>query len=589
MAPISNPADDAATEALIARLIAEDFGENVDSLRIGGSNEDYEDPLSSYERGVIEGTISDIPAWGDPLSDTSALDPCAGTGIPEYTGEGWDDTMAWEETPNTNDYDIRIGRQGLCEDDANHPPDTNCHVMDQRTTMPADGLSSSVSKSDTTNATHPATCSQLNSSGMFARPLISPMSDPTLPDTVPIPPVLGPQRDTDTSRLRSQSDPSPLKLDRASSLRQATVPNPQVQAPGRSLSEFSASKPFLPVKLIKDEAVGQAIVRPNPTQGHPPYNPAEFFVPRLSAADRYTGLDIDYSSSKGKARARVFDGINVHTDDDGSGDQSAEFNQQMRNFERRFCESADLLDDWLDSEGDDSSFIHIPFAGSAFGRDEQEIRRLEDLAVVDIHVGKDETLESILNDICSPSDQKARVRLEASVSRAVLSTTGTQASEDTTSVEASSTLGTQGSTDSTSFGPSTSSGRSRGHEPPMRSLRQERRRAYYRDKKGWNPKKNDPELLFGVQVRNDDEILSKMPKNGEEKEEEDEKEEVEAPRGRIRKSRAMTRRGNGTQKEEEAEKEDGEAFEGRPIDNETLPLASAPVENVQETEGDGCS
>ena len=581
MAPVSNPADDAATEALIARLIAEDFGENVDSLRIGGSNEDYEDPLTSYERGVIEGTISNIPSWGDPLSDASALDPCAGTGSPEYTGEGWDDTMAWEETPSTNEYDSGMGRQGLCKDDTNHLPDTNCYVMDQTSIAPTDGLASSVSNSDT-NATHPATCSQLNSSGVLPRPFIPQMSDPTLPETVPFPAVLGPQRDTDTSRFRSQSDPSPLKLDRVSSLRQATVPTPRVQIPGRSPSEFSASKPFFPVKLTKEEAIDQANVGSKPTQRHAPYDPAEIFVPRLSAADRYAGLDIDYSSSKGKARARVFDGISVHTNDDGGDDQTAECNQQMPDFERRGCESADLLDDWLDSEGDDSSLIHIPFAGSAFGRDEQEIRRLEDLAVVDIHVGEDETLESILNDICSPSDQKARVRLEASVSRAVLSTTSTQASEDTTSVEASSTLGTQGSTDSTSFGPSTSSGRSRGHEPPMRSLRQERRRAYYRDKKGWNPKKNDPELLFGVQVRSDDEILKNMPKK------EDEKEEVEISRGRKRKSRSKKRNSKGKEKEEEAENGDEEASEGRPIDDETLPLTSVPVKSMQETEGEEC-
>ena len=583
MAPVSNPADDAATEALIARLIAEDFGENVHSLRIGGSIEDYEDPLTSYERGVIEGTISDTPAWGDPLTDTSALDPCAGTEIPEYTGEGWDDAMAWKETPSTNEHDSDMGRQGLCEDDKNNLPDTNCYVMDQTSIAPTNGLASSEFNLDIANATRPATCPQRYSSNLFPRPFMPPMSDPTLPDTVPIPLVLGLQQDTDTVRSRSQSDPSPLKLDRASSLRQATVPNPQVQVPGRSPSEFSASKPFLPVKRTKDEAIGQAIVGPKPTQRHPPYNPANIFVPHLSAADRYAGLDIDYSSSKGKARARAFDGIkNVRTNDDGGDhDQSAEFNQDMRNFERQFCESADSLDAWLDSQGDDFSLIHIPFPGSAFGRDEHEIRKLEDLSVVDIHVGEDETLESILNDICNPSDQKARVRLEASVSRAVLSTTGTQGSEDTTSVEASSTLGTQGSTNPTSFGPSTTSSRSRGNDPPMRSLRQERRRAYYRDKKGWKPKKNDPELLFGVQVRGDDEVLRNMPKDGEKNERGEGKEEVEAPRGRKRKSKSKKRKSRGKGKEEAAENEDGEASEEIPMATEALPLSGAPAESTQ--------
>ena len=507
---------------------------------------------------------------------------------PRYTGEGWDDAMAWEATSSPDECDSGMGRQGLCEDDTNQIPDINCYVTNQKPIVPTDDLPSSVFHSDITNAAHPATCYQRSSSDVHPRPLIPPMSDPTLPDTVSIPPALGSQRDTDTSRLRSQSDPSSLKLDIASSRRQSTVPNPQVQVPGHSHSQSSASNPSLPVKFTKEESLDQAIVGPKPTQCHPTYIPAELFVPRLSAADRYTGLDIDYSSSKGKTRARAFDRINAHTDnDDGDHGQSAEFNQQMRHFERRFCRSANSLDDWLDSEGDDSSLIHIPLPGFAFARDEQEISRLEDLAVVDIHVGEEETLESILNDIYSPSDQKARVRLEASVSRAVLSTTGTQASEDTTSVEASSTLGTQGSTDSTSFGPSTSSGRSRGNEPPMRSLRQERRRAYYRDKKGWKPKKNDPELLFGVQVRSDDEILSKMPKDGDEEDKEDEKGEVEPSRGRSRKSKAKKGKGKGKEKEEEAENDNDEGAEGRSIESDALPLIGAPAEGAQDIEGEG--
>ncbi len=602
MAPVSNPADDAATEALIARLIAEDFGQNVDSLRIGGSAEDYEDPLSSYDRGVIDGTISDIPSWGDPISDSSGSGPCAETEIPEYTGEGWDDSAAWNDTPCANEYDNGMERQGRYEDDTKHPPDTKWGFMAQPSMVPTHGLASSVPNLDPTNATSLATCSQRSSSDVLPQPFIPPAPVPTLPDTVFNLPVLGPQRDTPTSsRLDSRRDPSPLNLDRASSPLQATILHPQEKLPGRSRSEpstpFDASKPFLPVKLTKEEAADQAVLWPKPTRCHPTYNPAELVVPRLSAADRYAGLDIDYSSSKGKTKARAFDMINIDVDDDDNDHdyESAEFNRLMRKFERNLCESTVSHDDFHDSEGDDSQLIYIPFPGLALGRDEQEIRRLEDLAVVEIHVGEEETLESILNDICSPSDQKARVRLEASVSRAVLSTTGTQASADTTSVEASSTLGTQGSTDSTSFGPSTSSDRghrgrsSRGTEPPMRSLRQERRRAYYRDRKGWDPKKNDPELLYGVQVRGEDEVLKKMPKDGEEKEE---REEEEASRGRKRKSRAKKRKSRGKGKEKEAEEkaemEDGEASEGRSIAREALPLKDALEDREQEIEGAGC-
>ena len=598
MAPVSNPADDAATEALIARLIAEDFGENVDSLRIGGSVEDYEDPLSSYERGVIDGTISNTPSWGDPASDSG---PCVETEIPEYTGEGWDDSAAWNEASCTNEHDSGIERQGRCEDDAKDIPDFTWRVMAQKSMVPARGRASSVPNLDTTNVTHPATCFQRSSSDSLPQPFKPPTSYPAFPDTVSDLPVLGPQRDTPTSRLQSHRDPSPLELDRASSPLRATALHPRKKVSGRSRSELSASfdtpKPVLPVELTNEVGVGQATVWPKPTQYHQSSSPADLVVPRLSAADRYAGLDIDYSCSKGKGRARAFDKSYVDADDDGNDDDHvhAGRNRLMRNFERKFCESTFSLDDWHDSNGDDSPLIYIPFPGLALGRDEQEIRRLEDLAVVEIHVGEEETLESILNDICSPSDQKARVRLQASVSRAVISTIGAQASADTTSVEASSTMGTQGSTDSTSLGPTTSSdgghrGRhNRGNEPPMRSLREERRRAYYRDKKGWKPKRNDPELLFGVQVRGEDAILKNVPKKGEENEEEGEEEDEEVSRGRKMRSKAKKRRGKGKGKEEKADNEDGEASEGRSIESEALPLKGAPAEGSQEIEGEESS
>lgn len=599
MAPVTNPADDAATEALIARLIAEDFGENVDSLRIGGSVEDYEDPLTSYERGVIDGTISDIPSWGDPISGRGS--PCAEREIPEYTGEGWDDSAAWDEASCTDEDDSGMVRQGRCEDDTKQPPDIECCLMAPTSMIRTCRRASSVPNLDTSNATHPAPCFQRSSSDVLPPPFTLPISDPALPDTVSDTPVLSPQRNTLTCRLKTHRDPSPLELDRASSPFNATVLHPRDKVSGLFRSEISvpcdASEPVLPVTSTKEESVGRATGWHTATGCHQPYNAAGLLVPRLSAADRYAGLDIDYSSSKGKSRARAFDRSNIAAGADGDDDDHdyEGLERAMRDFERNLCESNSLPDDSHDCDDDNSPFISIPFPGLALGRDEQEIRRLEDLAVVEIHIGEEETLESILNDICSPADQKARVRLEASVSRAVLSTGGTQGSADTTSVEASSTLGTQGSTDSTSFGPSTSSdsglrGRpSRGNEPPMRSLREERRRAYYRDKKGWKPKKNDAELLLGVQVRSEDEILKKMPKQGEDNGREEEKEDEEASRGRKRKPQSKKRMGKGKGKEEEAGDEDEEASEGKPTESGALALSDAPANGAQEIEGERSS
>ena len=77
-------------------------------------------------------------------------------------------------------------------------------------------------------------------------------------------------------------------------------------------------------------------------------------------ADRYAGLDIDYSSSKGKGKARAFDRSNIDTDADEDDYQhySTQLKRVMRDLERSFCERDSLLDDWHDSNGDDSPLIY---------------------------------------------------------------------------------------------------------------------------------------------------------------------------------------------------------------------------------------
>ena len=83
-------------------------------------------------------------------------------------------------------------------------------------------------------------------------------------------------------------------------------------------------------------------------------------MPRLSTADRYAGLDIDYLSCKGKGRACAFDRSNIDADTDEDDDQhhSTRLKRVMRDFERSFCERDSLLDGWNDSDGDNSPLIY---------------------------------------------------------------------------------------------------------------------------------------------------------------------------------------------------------------------------------------
>ncbi|KAL2040910.1 hypothetical protein N7G274_006368 [Stereocaulon virgatum] len=100
MAP-SAAGDDAASQALMARLIAEEWDSNQDSRPVGGSVEDYEDHLNSCDRGLMEDpdNVNNGPGglatWGDPLvTDPNKGSPSTDTSHDEATSEGWDASVA---------------------------------------------------------------------------------------------------------------------------------------------------------------------------------------------------------------------------------------------------------------------------------------------------------------------------------------------------------------------------------------------------------------------------------------------------------------------------------------------------------------
>lgn len=93
-------AADAATEALIAQLLAEDFGESflAHSQPIGSSWHDYEEPLSSYERQCLEASDGEEEetGWGnEPAPETGPAAtptdnvPTVSTSLPVQEEHGW--------------------------------------------------------------------------------------------------------------------------------------------------------------------------------------------------------------------------------------------------------------------------------------------------------------------------------------------------------------------------------------------------------------------------------------------------------------------------------------------------------------------
>ncbi len=115
----SNGAD-AATEALIAQLLAEDFGEAyADHMRpIGSHAGDYEDPLTSYERQCLENPDMEDGegGWNPPTPVIEEAPP-----LPE--GETWDSSFnndpRIESTPafasSENGESDEIDSEGITE------------------------------------------------------------------------------------------------------------------------------------------------------------------------------------------------------------------------------------------------------------------------------------------------------------------------------------------------------------------------------------------------------------------------------------------------------------------------------------------
>ena len=523
MAP-STAEDDAASEALIARLIAEDLGVNFDAWRIGGSVEDYEEPLSSYERGLLEDPDNvnngdDSTSWGDPTVINPGEGDSSTEPVPrEPTGEGWDagvasgfdddgipDTTASEhgeqEKQDDIDYKGRSTSHDLSDEIYTHS-DAEMHGLTQTVSVPGHVPCQPVEEPRTNISDLEANVTNI-------------ASLPTQPDSSPGKQYIGyigpaethvpPRPPTPLDSRRKGSDPPCLETTSSgTSNPPSPTPRPTHMVPmpedieGKHPSnhpELTApprSPKCTPTRLTDQDSRGLAIIWPQPTRRDSTSKPVEWAappaMPRPSAFDRYAGLDIDYSSSKGKGKAWAFDNF-----DDDEDDYDEEYETFLKENLRKKLGFGDGYE--VDEDGDScSSWIYIPFPGTRGGEFGELDARMEDNDVVEIRVGDDETLESILSDICNSKSPDGTD---------LASTVGTE-SVPLSSTQPSSVQGKRDE-ESTSEPDKT---------PEIQTLRQAKRKSWYRRKSGNNPRLKDQELLYGKSLRPDHEVLEGMPKLG---------------------------------------------------------------------------
>ncbi|KAL9135925.1 MAG: hypothetical protein Q9175_002876 [Cornicularia normoerica] len=344
---------DAATEALIAQLMAEDLGESYSrhSAPIGSSYHDYEEPLSSYERQCLDAENNPDEegekrsGWGpeDPGEINCAAAPDEGLYSTWPADEGtWDSRFVNEEgiqqmAATTQQSEISPGANENNENEDDCDPDS----------------------SDQERLGSPAR--------ITSRP----------PYNVPPNPV------DETSNI---SAPSVLSTE----TRPYLWPGPVLVA----YDHFDDAPPpwTSPVSKSLPPAIDAC--------GEPPAS-----QPASTGREVESQWDdgLDYSSSKGKGKAvRAYDEFKRGRRDD-RGDGWTVVGSDYE--DKADVENEDHDTEEGDIDDEDLPFIRIPWPST---ENDDLLSRREDAEVVEIHVGDDETLESILRDISLRNERRQK-------------------------------------------------------------------------------------------------------------------------------------------------------------------------------------
>lgn len=332
--------------------MAEDLGESYDrhSAPIGASYHDYEEPLSSYERQCLDAEDDPDEAgeegsgWGPDQADAA---PALGDGLcadePAGEEEGTWDSRFVDEDGQVQEHAVVPGLLSADEDDDDDDDILSSHH------------SSSSSSSDT------------ESTGSPARGVIvsGPTNDVPANTASETPILSAPSTSTESGPCRS--------------LGPTGVPDDHLDAPPPLTSSPSKS----PLPPLPNNSAEPPAPHPASTNGEPErqwFNNQAYASPNNStskpvrAYDEYKqGLRTHHHHTKPWPR---FAG------DSGSDEDDDEEEEEGETFK-------------IDNE-DHLPFIRIPWPSSA---NDEILSRQEDAQVVEIRVGEEETLDSILRDI----------------------------------------------------------------------------------------------------------------------------------------------------------------------------------------------
>ncbi|KAK4692071.1 hypothetical protein P7C71_g5062, partial [Lecanoromycetidae sp. Uapishka_2] len=377
--------DDALTQTLIAQLMAEDLGETLCQHRrpIGSSAEDYEFPV--FRRGELKNTVGENgTGWEDepaeapvaPIVEATPNERATQPAV-EYPG-GWDSSIAYSDG-------LQLAAPGSQEDkgkESNQPTrpvafitDT-CHTSDS---LPAytilDPLFSSKANPPVDNGPE-----NIWSDTSFLPTAEEPAAANQPPPTASSRPVSGEPEQT----VFNVWGPEDMDMDIDTSSKKN-------KGKARAISANDDEDNL-------DECMDDAKFEGNRDEDSSDQ-------PSTTAKGKRRRLETNWDSSdafdSSKAATRT-----LSTRPPLPRPSHSPFSF----FDTCSCPSCEKYPGFKDEEGNEIPLIHIPWPES----DRDEImERAEDNEVVEIHVGEEETLDSILEEMILRDEMRERVERES--------------------------------------------------------------------------------------------------------------------------------------------------------------------------------
>ena len=342
---------DAATEALIAQLMAEDFGEAyADQVRpLGSWYGDYEDPLTSYQRQCLENpNMPDGDGSWDPVSPVLSPAPSADPApLPEWQmwDSGVNDDFWCESTSPADPVDQSTKSNGENESGSEKGEDRD---MGGVTIEPL---------AHNYESTHTPIEPDTHQNVVFLEEFGSTHTSPILDTPDPF---------DDETTIDENDNHSPAEKEKRettpSIITTNTPPLPDLKLPFHTRSTT-------PKPIPRDPSI-----------------PQNLSTNELLLDSNYD-IDLSTAKNKGKAKAPITSTHSPHK-------------HKRRNAKSSRGIDSESSEDSDDTQSIDSAsgprLLRVPWMGRRMGRGEKAFAEAMEKVVVEVRVGKEETLEGIL-------------------------------------------------------------------------------------------------------------------------------------------------------------------------------------------------